>query len=106
MSYALAVSNGNGKNGDETNAVVDGKDVIGRLAFNFAEMAQIKNTVLHVGGAYTTGTIPPGAATGAVRTEGRGLQFFAATAVYSYCVECTIGFQRVELFGIAALSGW
>ena len=80
MSYAVAVSNGNGKNGDETNAVVDGQTTIGRLAFNFAELAQINNTVLHVGAAHSKGTIPVGAPTGTVRTEGRGLQFFNVTA--------------------------
>jgi len=105
MSYALAVSNGSGKNGDETNAVVDGKDVIGRLAFNFAEMAQMQNVVLHVGGAYSTGTIPPGAATGAVRTEGRGIQFFAATA---FAGLGGAGLQEIDRkrTGLEAIAAW
>lgn len=105
MSYALAVSNGAGKNGDETNAVVDGQDLIGRLAFNFAEMAQMKNTVLHVGAAYATGTIPPAAATGTVRTEGRGLQFFAATAFSGLG---GAGLQEIDRkrTGLEAIAAW
>ncbi len=105
MSYALAVSNGNGKEGDETNAAVDGKDVIGRLAFNFAELAQIKNTILHVGAAYTEGTIPVGAPTGTVRTEGRGLQFFNVGAFTGLG---GAGLQKIdrERTGFEAIAAW
>ncbi|MFN0039551.1 MAG: OprO/OprP family phosphate-selective porin [Burkholderiales bacterium] len=77
MSYAVALSNGAGKMMRETSAVVDNQDVIARVAFNFAELAQIPNTVLHLGLSGSEGTIPTGSATtAALRTEGRGLQFF------------------------------
>lgn len=74
-SYGLAYSNGQGRNGNDTNQTIDGKDWIGRLNVNIAEMAGLGNAVLHLGAAYTTGTIPVAAApTG--RTEARGIQFF------------------------------
>ena len=79
MSYAVAWTNGNGKEGDEANAVVDNHDLIARLAFNFAELAQVSNSVLHFGLGRTEGTIPV-AATPTGRTEGRGLQFFNSAA--------------------------
>ena len=105
MSYAFAVSNGNGKEGDEANAVVDGHDIIGRLAFNFADLAQINNTVLHLGGARTQGTIPAGVATGTIRTEGRGLQFFNAGA---FTGQNGAGLQELdrERTGFEAIVAW
>lgn len=105
MSYALAVSNGNGKEGDETNAVVDGHDIIGRLAFNFADLAQISNTVLHLGVARAQGTIPVGAPTGTIRTEGRGLQFFNASAFTGLN---GAGLQELdrERTGFEAIAAW
>ena len=74
-SYGLAYSNGQGRNGNDTIETVDGKDWIGRVSINVAEMSGLKNAVMHLGAAYTIGTIPVAAApTG--RTEARGIQFF------------------------------
>ena len=81
-SYAVAYSNGQGKEGDEVNATVDDKDLIARVAANFAEAFSIPNTVIHLGLGYTTGTVPMNTAATTTnnvpsgRTEGRGLTFF------------------------------
>ena len=80
--YGLALSNGAGKNNNEGDTVNDGKDFIGRLGANFAEMIGNKDMVLHVAGAYSSGEIT--AATAAsIRTEGRGLTFFSPAAFSS-----------------------
>jgi phosphate-selective porin OprO/OprP len=78
--YGVAASNGNGKNNNETTSVTDGKDIIGRLGANFAEIIGNKDMVLHVAGAYSdgqqaAGSVPSG------RTEGRGIQFFTGPAI-------------------------
>jgi len=79
VGYWLAVANGSGKNADEANAAVDGKDLIARVAVNLAPMMELSNTVLHLGVNYASGTIPVGAAPSG-RTEGRGLTFFTPAA--------------------------
>ena len=75
FSYALGVANGDGKNSNEVSAVADDKDIIGRVAVNFAPMANFQNGILHLGGGYATGTIAAGNP-GDQRTEARGLTFF------------------------------
>jgi len=77
--YGVAASNGTGKNNNETSSVVDGKDVIGRLGANFAEIIGNKDMVLHVAGAFSDGKQAAGAVPSA-RTEGRGLTFFTGTS--------------------------
>ena len=80
--YAVAASNGAGKNNNETSSTVDGKDAIGRLAVNFAEIIGNKDMVLHVGGAYSDGRVAGGGAPfTAMRTEGRGLVFYTPATV-------------------------
>jgi phosphate-selective porin OprO and OprP len=74
--YGVAASNGTGKNNNETSAITDGKDVIGRVGANFAEMIGNKDMVLHVAAAMSDGKQAAGAVPSA-RTEGRGLTFFA-----------------------------
>ena len=78
LFYGVALSNGAGKNANETSAIEDSKDIIGRLGVNAAEWLDNKDIVLHVAGAYSTGTIPGNASPvgSGVRTEGRGLTFF------------------------------
>ncbi len=82
-TYALAYSNGNAKN-VETDIREDGKDVIGRLTANFAEMGATpdKEAVYHVGASFSKGDAP---STGAVgingRTESRGVTFFRAPTI-------------------------
>lgn len=78
FSYALGVANGEGKNSNDKDPKADGKDLIGRIAYNFAPMAGIADGVLHLGANYATGSV---AASGSVSqsTEGRGLKFFSAS---------------------------
>ena len=86
VTYALAVSNGNGKN-VETDIREDGKDVIGRVTANFAEMMTVPNkeVIYHVGASYSNGDLSLPAAATAVgvggRTESRGVSFFRAPSV-------------------------
>ena len=80
MTYALAVSNGyssaNSTAGELDNRQ-DGKDVIGRLTYNFAEALGDKENVMHVGAAFSAGDSPVGTGFGGNRTtESRGLSFF------------------------------
>ncbi len=81
--YGLALSNGQGQNGDEVSSVVDGQDFIGRVGANFAEFLKQKNNVYHLAFDYTNGNLPtssntavPGGNLINVRTEGRGMTFF------------------------------
>jgi phosphate-selective porin OprO/OprP len=79
FAYAIAASNGQGKEGDDTSNTVDDKDLIGRLVLNLAPMMSLSNTIIHLGGNYSTGTIPVAAAPSG-RTEGRGATFFIPAA--------------------------
>jgi phosphate-selective porin OprO and OprP len=85
-TYALAVSNGNGKNA-ETDIREDGKDVIGRVTANFAEMGTTPNkeVIYHVGASFSQGDLPLTTAGNTVgvagRTESRGVTFFRAPTV-------------------------
>lgn len=111
LVYALAVMNGSGKNTDEANAVVDDKDFVARLAANFAPMADLKDTVLHIGGGYTTGTIPGNnALTSGIRTEGRGLTFLTVNAVPGAAANSDtdrerLGLETVLAWGPVKLQG-
>ena len=98
MTYGLAFSNGQGRNGNDTNQTIDGKDWIGRLTFNFAEMANLPSAVMHVGTSFTTGAIPVASAlTG--RTEARGIQFFSPAAFTGKDVDRT-------RYGLESLFAW
>ncbi len=98
MTYGLAYSNGQGRNGNDTNESVDGKDWIGRLTFNFAEIANLPSAIMHVGTSFTTGAIPVAAAlTG--RTEARGIQFFRPLAFTGDDVERT-------RYGLESILAW
>ena len=80
FTYALALSNGAGSNASDTVTARDGKDLLGRVSFNFAEMLGRKGLVTHLGLAYTDGAQPAGALTGGIRTEGRGATIFTGSA--------------------------
>lgn len=80
--YGLAISTGQGKNNNDTSVTLDSNDYIARVATNFAQLANIPNSVFHLGVAYTTGDIPPAAAP-SLRTEGRGISFFRPAAFTS-----------------------
>lgn len=86
VTYALAASNGSLKNA-ESDIREDGKDIIGRVTANFAEIMGNKEMVLHAGVSFSQGDLPEvtsgGTATGttigtAGRTEARGATFFRA----------------------------
>lgn len=88
LYYSLAYLNGTGTS-DENNAKNDNKDVTLRLVGNLAEMADWKNSVVHLGGWWAggregsrrqAGIIPTG------QTEGRGVQFFSTA-----CSGSTVG---------------
>lgn len=79
ISYGLALSNGSGQNGGRNDASVDGKDFIARIAFNFAELADNPDWVLHMGLAYSGGDISKAQGLGVSgRTEARGANFLGA----------------------------
>jgi phosphate-selective porin OprO/OprP len=77
VTYALAASNGNLKNA-ESDIREDGKDVIGRVTANFAEMMDKKDMVLHAGVSFSQGDTPEGTVGTAGRTLARGATFFRA----------------------------
>ncbi len=79
LYYGLAYANNAGKNTNDTAQTVDGKQITGRLAANFAEMFGQSQAVYHLGGAFADGTLPPAAAPSA-RTDARGFTFFSPTA--------------------------
>ena len=66
----------NGSNGDDTDATDDGKDAMGRLTVNVAKLADIKDSIIHLGGFYSYGKQEAGSAIPVVQTEGRGYKFF------------------------------
>jgi phosphate-selective porin OprO/OprP len=97
VNYALAFSTGQGKNNNEPDQREDGKDTILHLDANFAEIMGNKEAILHVGGSYGFGDLPP-AAIGTQRTEGRGNEFFKTGSPSGTSMERT----RYNLEGVAA----
>lgn len=79
VNYAIAYSNGQGKNTNETDIREDSKDIILHADTNLAEIMGMQNTVIHLGASYSNGDLPS-AAVASQRTEGRGAQFFSAGA--------------------------
>jgi phosphate-selective porin OprO/OprP len=78
VNYALALSTGQGKNTDETDVREDSKDWIAHADANFAEIADIKDAVIHVGASYANGDQPSTKSVSGQRTEGRGVEFFTS----------------------------
>jgi phosphate-selective porin OprO/OprP len=85
LNYGVTISNGTGLNLDERqlsrqDVDADGKMLTARLTADFAQMLDVRESVIHLGGSYKTGkaansqTNPYSAATG--QTEGRGVVFF------------------------------
>jgi phosphate-selective porin OprO/OprP len=97
VTYALAASNGSAKNA-ESDIREDGKDVIGRVTANFAEMMDKKEMVLHAGVSYSKGDLPQGTVGVAGRTEARGATFFTAPVLANTQFE-TIDRSRLGLEG-------
>jgi phosphate-selective porin OprO and OprP len=102
-TYALAFSNGQGQNATEGDIREDGKDVIGRVTTNFAEMMDKKEMVLHAGLSYSQGDLPQGTAGVAGRTEARGATFFTAPVFANPQFE-TIDRSRLGLEGAVAYN--
>ena len=82
VNYALAFSNGQGKNTNETDIREDSKDIIAHVDTNIAEIMGNKDMVIHLGASFANGDLPT-ATVGSQRTEGRGTSFFGATAFTS-----------------------
>ncbi|MDZ4140646.1 MAG: porin [Methylotenera sp.] len=104
VTYALAFSNGvnsAGQNATEGDIREDGKDVIGRVTANFAEIMGNKDMVLHAGLAYSQGDLPQGKAGVDGRTEARGATFFTAPTLANTPFK-SIDRSRIGVEGAAA----
>jgi len=76
LNYNAYVVNGTGQNNDDVN---DSKDFGGRINANFANLADIKNAVIHVGASASDGGIGFSTAAGSTitqATEANGVSFF------------------------------
>jgi phosphate-selective porin OprO and OprP len=117
FTYALALSNGEGKNRNEKDSRVDGLEYLARGTVNFAQLMDNKEAVFHLGAAFSTTdlskTSTANAAIGGdtnflagantVRTEGRGVNIFAFPTLASINnVDNSIERQRTALEGVAA----
>jgi len=89
VNYAFAYSNGQGKNTNETDIREDGKDIILHADTNIAEIADIKDSVIHLGASYSNGDLPTAHTVSSQRTEGRGASFFSSAAFNGPNVERT-----------------
>lgn len=105
ITYALATSNGNGKNVD-TDIREDGKDVIGRLTANFAEMMENKDMVTHVGVSFSKGDQPAGTLGVNGRTLARGATHYSAPVVASTPDSRSVDRQRLGLEGVLAYKNF
>ncbi len=110
VTYALAFSNGRGQNNTESDIREDGKDMIGRVTANFAEMMDKKDMVLHAGASFSEGDTEEGTVGVAGRTEARGATFFRAPVLANAGPTATGGTfsgidrSRVGLEGVVAYS--
>jgi len=105
INYALALSTGQGKNTNDVDNGADNKDVILHADTNLAEILGNKEAVYHFGVSYSNGNLPPSAA-GKQRTEGRGNEFFSATAPTGSTMERTrYNFETALAYGPVKLQG-
>ena len=103
VTYALAGSNGNLKNA-ESDIREDGKDIIGRVTANFAEILDKKDMVMHAGVSFSEGDLPQGSTVGAAgRTEARGATFFRAPVLtntpFQSIDRSRLGFEGAVAYG-------
>lgn len=118
LTYAVALSNGQGKNVNETSPKYDSPDVIGRATVNVAELLQQQaRAVYHFGAAFSSGEFSTNATTTAVAgtatllngsgsTEARGATFFTPTTFTSPSVDRTrLGFETALAYGPFKLQG-
>ncbi|HZV62313.1 MAG TPA: porin [Methylophilaceae bacterium] len=98
LTYALAVSSGEGQNNSENDVRVDDVDTLARVTANFAQMASLKNMVLHAGVNYSTGDLDQGSDIGYDgRTEARGVTFFNAGGIAAIADDTEIERDRLGL---------
>lgn len=120
FTYALAVSNGEGKNRNEKDSRVDVMEYLARGTVNFAQLMDNKDAVYHVGAAYSRTDLSKNSAkvgetdstnfdtnflagSNSVRTEGRGATFFTFPTLVSIAdVDSSIQRTRTALEGVAA----
>ena len=114
VTYALALSNGEGKNRNEKDSRVDGMEYLARGTVNFAQLMDNKDAVFHLGAAFsktdlsktssnTTNDTNFLAGANSVRTEGRGATFFTFPSVVGIAnVDNSIQRNRTALEGVAA----
>ena len=78
VTYALAASNGV-KDGDKEGEIrEDGKDIIGRVSANFAEIMGNKNMVTHAAASFSKGDSPEGTLGYDGSAETKGTKFYSA----------------------------
>jgi len=115
--YGLALSTGRGKNANNTDTQVDSPEVIGRATVNLANFVNVSDTVLHVGGSFSNGTISDNQATNSnslttgaflagqgnasSQTEGRGITFFTPSG---FGGAAGSGVERTRLAAETALA--
>jgi phosphate-selective porin OprO/OprP len=108
-TYGIAVSNGQGKGGNEPIASADHPDLLGRATVNLAELlGRQATTVAHIGVMGSTGTLatstfqfPP-----SERSEARGYQFFSPTVFTGDNVRrVRTGAEFALAYGPAKLQG-
>lgn len=81
LNYNIYAVNGSGQNNDD---VRDSKDIGGRINANFAELAGVKNSVIHLGASASNGSIGFSTSTGNSLTqvsEANGATFFSVTNI-------------------------
>ena len=114
VNYGLALTTGQGKNANDSDNNHDSKDMIAHLDANLAEIMGNKEAIYHLGASYGEGDLTT-AAPGKQRTEGRGNEFFSATAASGpsmerkrYNIETALAYGPVKLqgeYGNANFSG-
>ncbi len=101
MFYGVAVSTGEGKNLNESNAIVDKVDLIGRVGANFATFAKKPDMVMHAAVAISDGTLRGNSAAPSFRTEARGNTLFSTGSLGS---SATDEVDRTRMGAEAALA--
>ncbi|MCU0869436.1 MAG: OprO/OprP family phosphate-selective porin [Burkholderiales bacterium] len=106
-TYGIALSNGQGKGGNEPAAIADHPDVIARATVNFAELLGYQAiAVAHVGLMGSTGTLANGSTAQGERSEARGYTFFQPSAFNGDNVRRTrSGFELAGAYGPFKLQG-
>jgi len=105
LNYAIAFSTGQGKNTNESTQIEDSKDIILHADANLAEFMGNKDAVMHLGASYANGDLPP-AVVSTQRSEGRGLEFFQATAPTGTTMERTrYGLETALAYGPVKFQG-